>query len=52
METNGEPIRAVMASDASFAMIYSSSGKAFVVDKGMSGTNKKAIWYDPRYSVS
>tara|TARA_R110000796_G_scaffold60489_1_gene139937 strand:- start:12655 stop:14034 length:1380 start_codon:yes stop_codon:yes gene_type:complete len=53
MEINGEPIRAVLALDASFAMIYTPSGKAFTVDKGMiSGLNKKAIWYDPRYGVS
>ena len=53
MELSGVPIRAVMASDSSFAMIYSPSGRAFAVDKAIiSGANKKAIWFDPRYGVS
>jgi len=53
MEVKGEPIRAVLATDASFAMVYSPSGMAFTIDKEkVSGANKKAIWYDPRYGVS
>ena len=53
MEVKGELIRAVLATDASFAMVYSPSGMAFTIDKGkVSGANKKAIWYDPRYGVS
>lgn len=51
--SGGEKIRAAIAGDASFAIVYSPRGLPFTVDQGkIKGEKLKAIWYDPRYGIS
>ena len=51
--SGGGKIRAAVADDASFAVVYSPRGDAFTVDQGRIRAEKlKAIWYDPRYGIS
>jgi len=49
----GGKIRAAVASDSSFALIYSPRGEPFTVDKSMiQGKRTNEIWFDPRYGVA
>lgn len=49
----GGKIRAALASDGSFAFIYSPRGEKFTIDRNVIQSNrKKEIWYNPRYGVS
>ncbi len=49
----GAKIRAAVASDHSFAFIYSPRGAKFTIDKSMIPAQKQnEIWFDPRYGVS
>ncbi len=49
----GGKIRAAIADDNSYAIIYSPMGAPFTVDQArISGTKLKGIWYDPRYGIS
>ncbi|MCB0845079.1 MAG: glycoside hydrolase family 140 protein [Bacteroidetes bacterium] len=51
--TGGGKIRAGLAEDGSFAVIYSPQGESFSIDKSyIKGKRIKEIWYDPRYGVS
>jgi len=51
--TGGAKIRAAIASDSSFAFIYSPRGEKFTLDKtAFSGQRTKEMWYDPRYGVT
>lgn len=46
-------IRAALAVDASFAIIYSPRGEPFTIDKSKIEAQRiKEIWFDPRYGVS
>ena len=46
-------IAATRASDGSYALVYSSSGKSFVVDvKKLSGDQVRSWWLDPRTGTS
>lgn len=46
-------IRAEVARDSSFAIIYSPRGENFTLDKRMiSGTVITEIWFDPRYGIA
>lgn len=52
-ETGGGKIRAAMADDGSFAMVYSPRGEPFTIDQsGVDARYIKAIWFDPRYGIS
>jgi hypothetical protein len=52
-ENGGARIRAALARDASFAIIYSPLGEQFTVDKNViKGNRVREIWFDPRYGVS
>ena len=49
----GAKIRAAVAADRSFALVYSPYGELFTVNKGLLGKERiKETWYDPRYGVS
>jgi hypothetical protein len=51
--TGGAKIRAAIADDASFAIVYSPMGASFSIDKGVIEARYiKEIWFDPRYGVS
>jgi hypothetical protein len=51
--TGGGKIRAAVASDDSFAFIYSPRGEKFSIDKNLiDGTGINEIWYDPRYGIA
>jgi len=51
--TVGSKIRAAVADDNSFAIIYSPRGESFSVDKSMINARYiKEIWFDPRYGIS
>ena len=51
--SGGGKIRAGLAEDQSFAVIYSPRGEPFTLDKSLiKGNRIKEIWYDPRYGVS
>ncbi len=51
--TGGGKIRAAVASDGSFAFIYSPRGEKFSIDKSLIGGEKiNEIWYDPRYGIA
>jgi len=51
--TGGGKIRAAVASDGSFAFIYSPRGKKFSIDKNLiNGARINEIWYDPRYGIA
>jgi len=50
--SGGEKIKAAMAKDSTFAIMYSPRGKPFTVDQSHLKTQPlKATWYDPRYGV-
>jgi hypothetical protein len=52
-QTGGGKIRAAVANDASFAIVYSPRGESFTIDKsGIDARYIKAIWFDPRYGIS
>ncbi|NND34130.1 MAG: DUF4038 domain-containing protein [Saprospiraceae bacterium] len=52
-EFGGAKIRAALAQDASFAIIYSPKGEKFTVDQSViEAQDLKSIWYDPRYGIS
>lgn len=49
----GAKIRAALANDNSFAIVYSPRGEPFTVDKSLIQAHRiKEIWYDPRYGIS
>jgi hypothetical protein len=49
----GARVRALRAANGSFALIYSSRGESFTVDKNaIQARRVKEIWYDPRYGVA
>ena len=49
----GGKIRAAVAEDGSFAIIYSPVGASFTIDQTViKGKKLKSIWYDPRYGIS
>jgi hypothetical protein len=49
----GGKIRAALASDGSFAFIYSPRGERFTMNRDViKSTRKNEIWYNPRYGVS
>lgn len=49
----GAKVRAAMANDGSFALIYSPYGTPCSIDKSaLTGHRFKEIWFDPRYGVS
>ncbi len=51
--TGGGKIRAAMAADHSFAIIYSPRGEHFTIDQTrFPCLQVKEIWYDPRYGVA
>ena len=51
--SGGSKIRGAIASDRSFAFVYSPRGAPFSVDLNACGTHRlRAAWYDPRYGVS
>jgi hypothetical protein len=51
--TGGAKIRAALADDASFAVVYSPRGESFSIDKShIKAQYIKEIWFDPRYGVS
>ena len=51
--TGGGKIRAAVASDGSFAFIYSPRGEKFSIDKSViNGAGINEIWYDPRYGIA
>ena len=48
-----QKVRAALATDASFALIYTPDGSPFTIDQSViKATKLKSIWYDPRYGVS
>ncbi len=48
----GGKVRAALADDDSFAMVYSPRGEAFTIDQGLvSGQQLRATWFDPRYGI-
>ncbi len=48
----GAKIRAALASDGSFAFIYSPRGERFTINRDVIKSNrKKEIWYNPRYGI-
>jgi len=52
-ETGGAKIRAAIADNGSFAMVYTPRGEPFTIDKsGVDARYIKAIWFDPRYGIS
>jgi hypothetical protein len=51
--TGGGKIRAAVADDGTFAIVYSPRGESFTIDKSVVEARYiKEIWYDPRYGVS
>jgi len=51
--TGGGKIRAAVASDSSFAFVYSPRGEKFSIDKSsITGTRTNEIWFDPRYGIA
>lgn len=51
--SGGGKIRAAVAEDASFAIVYSPRGMPFTVDQSrIKAKSLKAVWYDPRYGIS
>ncbi|PHN05730.1 glycoside hydrolase family 140 protein [Flavilitoribacter nigricans] len=48
----GAKIRAAMASDGSFALVYSPMGAPFTIDKSdVTGSRIRERWYDTRYGI-
>lgn len=51
--SGGAKIRAALADDGSFAIVYSPRGMPFTVDQSLiRGARLKAIWYDTRYGIA
>jgi hypothetical protein len=51
--TGGGKIRAAVASDGSFAFVYSPMGARFTLDKSrIHGSRTHEIWFDPRYGIA
>ncbi|MBD3376811.1 DUF4038 domain-containing protein [candidate division KSB1 bacterium] len=51
--SGGGKIRAALAADSSYAIIYSPRGAAFTIDKSfIKAKKRKEIWFDPRYGFS
>jgi hypothetical protein len=51
--SGGAKIRAAIADDGTFAIVYSPRGESFTIDKSVIDARYiKEIWYDPRYGVS
>lgn len=51
--SGGAKIRAAIADDGSFAIVYSPRGASFTLDKSrLDASRTKAIWFDPRYGVA
>jgi len=51
--TGGGKIRAAVADDGSFAIIYSPRGEQFTVDKSVvKAIRTNEIWFDPRYGIA
>jgi hypothetical protein len=51
--SGGAKIRAAMASNGEFVIVYSPMGEKFTIDRSpLEGTYLKEIWFDPRYGVS
>lgn len=51
--TGGAKVRAAVANDASYAIVYSPRGESFTIDQSVIDARYiKAIWFDPRYGVS
>lgn len=51
--TGGAKIRAAVADDGSFAIVYTPRGEPFTIDKSVVDARYiKAIWFDPRYGIS
>lgn len=49
----GATIRAALAKDHSFAIVYSPYGEPFTLDRSIIKSNKKReLWFDPRYGVT
>ncbi|MDF9798199.1 hypothetical protein OKW21_003462 [Catalinimonas alkaloidigena] len=52
-ERGGAKIKAMIASDASFALVYSPRGAPFTVDLSQFDSHAvTASWYDPRYGIT
>ncbi|WPP49083.1 glycoside hydrolase family 140 protein [Catalinimonas niigatensis] len=52
-ETGGAKIKALVASDSSFAFVYSPRGEHFTVDLSqIQSRSVRAAWYDPRYGIT
>ena len=50
--TGGAKVKAVLASDGTFTIIYSPRGERFSIDKShLSGDKLREIWFDPKYGV-
>lgn len=48
--SGGAKIRAALASDGSFAFVYSPRGEQFTLDRNMiRSSRKRELWFDPRY---
>lgn len=51
--SGGAKLRAAVAADASYAIIYSPRGEAFTIDQSVIKAKQlRSIWYDPRYGIS
>ena len=51
--SGGGRIRAAVADDGSFAIVYSPRGEAFTVDQSrIRAARLKAVWYDTRYGIA
>ena len=51
--SGGGKIRAALARDGSFALIYSPRGEPFTIDKSrIKATRSNEIWFDPRYEIA
>lgn len=49
----GAKVRAAVAADASYAIIYSPRGEVFTIDQSVIKAKQlRSIWYDPRYGIS
>ena len=50
--TGGGKVKAALASDGSFTIIYSPRGENFTIDKSLlKGDRLKEAWFDPRYGA-
>ena len=51
--SGGAKVRAAIADDQTFAIIYSPRGEPFTVDQAkIKAAKLKAIWYDTRYGIA